>query len=428
MKNNMEFRQMKRFLTMFFGLTALCAAAAPEITVSDDLTVNVMDNAAPVKMTVKVAEYNESTTAPMVEVTNRETPFKLDPQIDRPGFAFIDLEIPGEQPDKPISKRIGFANRPEDVVRSSERPADFDEFWDSQLQRLAAVPLKVLEMKEVPIDDRNYADKLVCYDVKVACVDNVPVSGFLVMPRNAKPKSLPAVVTYQGAGVYSAGKMFSIAEAGAMVLDINAHGVPNGQPGEFYANLEKNELSGYYMRGIDDREKCYFLNMFLRVRRSLDFMKSLPEWDGKNLFVGGGSQGGLQSVVAAALDPDVTFAAPQAPWLCNNNASLERRNYPAWPGFVKAGDNGAPADPKIAETMRYFDAMNFAKRIKCEVFVTSGLLDTVCPPSGVFMMYNELSSDNRSWKIFDNETHAGPGLYQAGTDALIAKIKTVNGK
>ncbi|MDD4817352.1 MAG: acetylxylan esterase [Victivallaceae bacterium] len=419
---------MKCLLTLFSGLAALCAAAVTEITVGDDLTVNVTDGGTPAKAVVRVSEYNESAAAPIVRVTERETPFKLTPAVDRPGFVLWIMETPDGKENKTIDKRFGFANRPDKIVRSSERPADFDAFWDAQLKRLAAVPVKVLEMKEVPVEDKNYAEKMVCYDVKIACVDNVPVSGFLVMPRHAAPKSLPAVVTYQGAGVYSAGKMFRIAEAGAMVLDINAHGIENGRPGEFYANLEKNELSGYFLRGINDRNKCYFLNMFLRVRRSLDFMKTLPEWDGRNLFVGGGSQGGLQSVVAAALDPDVTFAAPQAPWLCNIAAVLEKRNYPSWPGFIKAGNNGAAADPAVADAMRYFDAVNFAGRVKCEVFVTCGLLDSTCPPSGIFMMYNELAGKNRSWKIFDGETHAGPGLYHAGTEALIAKIKTVSGK
>ena len=39
----------------------------------------------------------------------------------------------------------------------------------------------------------------------------------------------------------------------------------------------------------------------LRVMRSLQFVKSLPQWDGKNLQANGGSQGGLQTVWAAAL-------------------------------------------------------------------------------------------------------------------------------
>lgn len=47
--------------------------------------------------------------------------------------------------------------------------------------------------------------------------------------------------------------------------------------------------------------------MYLRVLRALDYVKTLPEWDGKNLIVIGSSQCGAQAIVAAALDPQVSL-------------------------------------------------------------------------------------------------------------------------
>jgi len=370
---------------------------------------------------LKVAVYNES--------LNDATQTTVDGQnatvtttLDRPGFVRIDVWANAEGAEKPVTKNIGVAFQPEDVTRFSPRPADFDDFWDAQLARLAAVPVVELERKPVEIPE-EYADDLVCYDIKVQCVDGTPVSGYLTMPKDAAPGSLPAVVTYHGAGVYSAGPLLDMARAGAVTFNVNAHGVENGREQEYYKELARGPLADYWFIGDNDREKAYFLGMFLRAKRALDYMKTLPEYDGKNLFVGGGSQGGAQAIVAAALDEDVVFATPEAPWLCGLDAKLHNRNFPGWPEFIKLDENGEPVDPAVPETLRYFDMVNFAPRINCKVSLTWGLVDYTCLPSGIMAMYSEISSTDKCWRMFENETHAGPKLYHAGSAALADHVK-----
>ncbi len=429
---------MKKCLIAAAAMLGFSLAAAPEIAINFDsakiyepgdklmLHIEARDGQASLPGPALIQQYTDSVGSPYFTERREELPAFIPFTCDRPGFVRFEMSIPDPAAPadeaKRIHKSVGAAFAPENIEPSTPRPDDFDAFWQRQLDRLAKVPMKELERVEVPVTEPEYAGKLVCYDVKVACVDEVPVSGYLIMPKGAAPKSLPAVITYQGAGVCSARKPFKIAIHGAMVLEINAHGIANGQPQEFYTKLDKSELANYYLRGNGDRDKCYFLGMFLRVKRSLEYMKSLPEWDGKNLMAGGGSQGGLQTVVAAALDKDVTFAAPQAPWLCDVSAPLERRLFSVWPGFVKLDADGNAADPAVVEAMRYFDAVNFAPRVTCDAFVTVGLTDYTCPPTGVMMMYNQLASKNKSWKMFPDENHAGPKLYQAGTDAIIARL------
>ncbi len=419
--------------------------AAPQINVQFDDTkeykvneslifnITVTDPDAEVKDGVlEVTSWNESTAAhPAKESLNytaKDGAIYVT-EVDRPGFVRLNFVLP--DPDnkdgQPLSvKIVGAAVEPGEIVRSDARPEDFDQFWSAQLDRLNQVPLKELERVEYSLAGTKYADTLVCYDIKVSCVDDVPVSGYLLMPKNAGAKSLPAVVTYQGAGVYDSTKNFDIAEAGAMALCINAHGILNGQPLEYYQNLGNGELAGYFLRDINDRNKCYFTNMFLRVKRSLEYMKSLPEWDGENLFVGGGSQGGTQTIVAAALDDDVNFAAPQAPWMCYLSNKLTGRNFAGWPVWYTVDENGQPTDPEVVETLKYFDMVNFASRIDCEMYVTIGLVDDVCLPSGIMAMLAETESDDKSYQIFPNENHSGPQLYHTGNQKLIEKVKAVN--
>lgn len=49
----------------------------------------------------------------------------------------------------------------------------------------------------------------------------------------------------------------------------------------------------------------------------MDFLCSLPDWDGKNVIVTGGSQGGALTLVTAALNEKVTMCAPFYPALCD---------------------------------------------------------------------------------------------------------------
>ena len=38
------------------------------------------------------------------------------------------------------------------------------------------------------------------------------------------------------------------------------------------------------------------------------------------------------------------------------------------------------------------DTVNMAKRVKCRTFITAGLGDYICPPSGVSLLYNNLKA------------------------------------
>src|SRR5262249_36550651 len=183
------------------------------------------------------------------------------------------------------------------------------------------------------------------FDVQVECVGK-PVSGYFGRPKDAKPKSLPAILFVHGAGVRSASlgsTHWSTLEGGMLSFDINAHGIPNGKPEEFYKALSDGELKGYPSFGREDREQCYFKGMFLRLIRAIDFLTAQPEWDGKTLIVYGSSQGGFQAFAAAGLDARVTFICAGVPAGCDHTGTVVNR-INGWPKIVPLDDQGNP-DP-----------------------------------------------------------------------------------
>ena len=114
-----------------------------------------------------------------------------------------------------------------------------------------------------------------------------------------------------------------------------------------------------------DPEKAFFNGMVFRVLRAMEYLKSRPEWNGKDLTAEGGSQGGLQTMWAAALDQDVTVAKPGITWCCDLAGTTKKGRY--------FGGWRIPYVPAID----YYDPVFMAKRIKtARVEITrAGLCD-----------------------------------------------------
>ena len=353
-------------------------------------------------------------------------PLLCETSLDKPGWIQVRAMLLDEN-GKPFLKNkkvimagAGAMVEPEKIKAGCEEPADFKKFWDDQKAALARIPVKA-ERTEVPLE-RKYEGKFKCYDVKVACVDNVPVSGYLTIPVAAEKRKYPAVVYYYGAGVASANKHV---RHNAISFAVNAHGILNGQPDEYYKKLYANELYRYYIKDMDSRDKFYFKNMYLRVVRALDYVKTLPEWDGRNLIVLGSSQGGAQAIVAAALDPQVSLCLSAVPALCDHCGNLAGRQ-PGWPRLFSVR-NGVPTNRKVAEVSRYYDNVNFAKYIKAPVYMTAGMIDTTCVPTSVYAAYNNLpAGTEKHMTIHPTEGHVGknPAGYQVMNEILKQAGKT----
>jgi cephalosporin-C deacetylase len=315
----------------------------------------------------------------MISITNGKG--TVSSKLDRPGFLLLKATM-GK-----TTALAGAGYEPLKIPPSLPVPEDFDDFWNAQKMTLAKVPLNpTLTSVKAP------AEGIEAFDVQVECIGK-PVSGYFGRPKDAKPKSLPAILFVHGAGVRSASlgsTQWALREGGMLAFDINAHGIPNGQPAEFYEALNQGELKDYRAAGRQDRETCYFKGMFLRLIRAIDFLVSQPEWDGKTLIVYGSSQGGFQAFAAAGLDHRVSFICAGVPAGCDHSGNVVDR-ISGWPKLVPLAADGQP-DPLSLQTSRYFDCVNFATRAKCRgAAVTVGFIDTTCPATSVYAAYNALT-------------------------------------
>ena len=341
-------------------------------------------------------------------------PVTLTESMYKPGF--LRCRVTFRTPDKKIISAVAEAGvSPLEIGLSLPVPKDFDMFWSDQKKQLSAV---AMNPKLVSVKSPN--ENLECFDVKVNCLGGAPVSGYFARPKNAKPKTLPIVLWVHGAGVRSSSQGNAVTGASAKMLsmDINAHGIPNGEPAEFYRELSAGKLNNYRYVGRENREESYFRGMYLRLVRAIDFLTSQPEWDGKIVAVIGHSQGGGQSLVAGGIDDRVTFIAPGVPAICDHSGRASKR-INGWPKLVPTGANGKP-DAKILEASRYVDAVNFASRCKADAIMSVGFIDGVCPPTTCYAAYNQLQGK----KQVINEPlmgHAAPAHIREAFFAAILK-------
>lgn len=312
---------------------------------------------------------------------------------------FVQLFVAFEHKGKKLETGCGAGFSVTKLKPSMETPDDFHEFWRSKKALLKQIPLKskwqaITHTSHPELHSYSHqtfvksdiSDVDVFY-VTVDCLGN-PVEGVLTLPKSRQKGSCPVVLGVHGAGVVPAQPHNFLAQAkkGAILFEINAHGLPNTKQEKFYVDLFANELFEYKKINCRDRNEYYFLKVFLRMLRGLEFLKELPEWDGKRVFIRGSSQGGAQAIAGAYLDQDVTGFIATVPGFCDHTAAMVERE-PGWPNLAPFEKNKKP-DPKIIECMRYYDSVNFLKNTKAEGFFSASFLDTVCKPTSIYVAYN----------------------------------------
>ncbi|MBQ9500706.1 MAG: acetylxylan esterase [Lentisphaeria bacterium] len=354
--------------------------------------------------------------APRTETVPAEKGFAAELSLEEPGWAYVTFQL--RDPRKGDAALLlrgerttagtGIVLEPHKLRPVRPEPPDFDAFWRANRAELAETPLTVLEKKPVP-PPADAGEPVACFDMKLACAGPRPVSGYLCVPQTGSGR-YPAILCLDGAGVHDSGKL---AFPGAVTLTINAHGIANGQPEAYYRDLEQGALKDYPLSGADDRNTICFRYMFLRVLRALEYLKTLPEWNGRDLVVRGSSQGGAQALFGAAMDRDVTLAVTFVPAMCDfAGCFASPRRTGGWPRPY--GPDGK--DPARRSAWDHYDLVNFARRITCRTFVSAGLADTTCPPTSVFCMFGALAAKEKHIEIHRDMGHFARN--DAGSTAL----------
>ncbi len=278
---------------------------------------------------------------------------------------------------------VGAAVDPTKIPMSTPRPADFDAFWDGKLAAQAQVPINA---KLTPVETDVPDVELSIFELDAL---GSHAHGYVAKPTTEG--RFPAVVQLQYAGVYALNARAAAQRAsqGWLMINVDSH---DKLPSDPTGNVPR----GYQAVGNTNRETSYFLNMYLRDSRVLDYLMTRPDWDGKTIVLMGGSMGGQQSLALAGLRPErISAVLVCVPAGADANGDLHGRKagYPNW-----------PADkPDVMTTGLYFDTVNFASRIKAPVMAGMGFIDTISPPAGVWTALNQIAGPVEALPMIESE-------------------------
>ena len=298
---------------------------------------------------------------------------------DVPGFMTFtaNVRIDGEQ----YTNYINLAFDPLRIQPTTTLPEDFMSWWQAELKKAEQVPLMPVFKHEPGMSNGKADVYMVHFQNHKA---GSYIYGMLTVPKT--PGKHAAVVEYPGAGIhkFQSGNM-AWADSDIVCLQIGIHGIPLDMEAEVYQNLTNGGMANYAYLGLEHRDNYYYRRVFLGAAKAVDFLKSLDYVDSTRIGVYGGSQGGLLSLVVAALKPEVRCVSAAYPAMCETAGSRYERAE-GWPRlFVwrKGTDT-----PQIRDVVRYFDAVNFARFVTQDIQFIQGYNDHVCMPTTTFSAYN----------------------------------------
>lgn len=395
-----------------FAITAVPAnaqarVAAVQVRVAPDHPDWTYRTGEPAKFTLTVTADNEPLTGATVR-------YKVGPEmlpasektaalpagglvidggtLAEPGFlrCIVTVEVNGK-----IYRGLATAGfSPEKLQPTQTDPADFESFWQAGREELAKISL---EARRTLLPE-ECTDTLNVYQVSFRNTgawgkNNSRIYGILCIPK--APGSYPAVLGVPGAGVRPYHGLKELAARGLITLQIGIHGVPVNLAQEVYEQLAGGALNAYYNMNLGDCTDYYYRRVYLGCLRANDFLVTLPEYDGKNLLVTGGSQGGQLAIVTAALDSRVKALAAFFPAYCDVTGYLHGRAG-GWPHMFRANSaTGAAsryATPEKIAVTGYYDTVNFARRLKVPGIFAWGYNDETCPPTSMFVAYNIITA------------------------------------
>lgn len=339
-------------------------------------------------------------------VTLKDGTMKWTGEMKTPGF--YRLKVIAHVGNKNYEGLCTAAFSPEKVQPYAQEPKDFDAFWKKALDEARQNdlnPTKVLLSerctKDVNVYEISYNNNR--WGSKMYGILSIPV----------KPGKYPALLRVPGAGVRPYSGDSYTAAGKCIVLEIGVHGVPVTMEQKIYDDLANGALQGYWATNLDDPNRNAYKRIVTGAVRGVDMIASLDEWDGKTLGVTGASQGGFLSLAVAALDKRVTFLGAIHDAMCDYEAEIHGVAG-GWPHYFYKEDKSfgaAGKEQKLSEIekarvegARYYDGVNFARRITVPAWFSFGYNDEVVPPTSAYGLYNTIQAP-KSLSVYQMTGH-----------------------
>jgi cephalosporin-C deacetylase len=304
--------------------------------------------------------------------------------------------------DKPLPELFEYRGR-------NPRPADFDAYWAGALRELDATD-PCPELTPNPLLATRHAE---CFDLRFTGVGGARIYAKYIRPRSAAgpaPERHPAVLQFHGYSQHSGDWLDKLgwAAEGFCYAAMDCRG--QGGRSEDNGQVKGTTLRGHIIRGLDDPDprRLAFRQIFLDAAQLARVVLARPEVDGGRVGAFGASQGGALALVCAALEPRIRRIAPVYPFLCDYQRVWEldcaKDAYEELRLYFRHHDPRHERVQAIFTKLGYIDVQHLAPRVRAEVLMFTGLMDTICPPSSQFAAYNALTG-RKDVVVYPDFTH-----------------------
>lgn len=304
--------------------------------------------------------------------------------------------------DMPLAKLKRYRGR-------NPKPADFERYWDRALKEMRAVDQQVELVKsdfQTPVAD--------CFDLYFTGVRQARIHAKYIRPRNC-PKPHPAVLIFHG---YSGNAgdwcdKLNYAALGFSVAALDCRG--QGGQSEDTGGIKGTTYRGHIIRGLNDRpDQLLFRHIFLDTAQLARIVMGLPEVDAGRVGAMGSSQGGGLTLACGALEPRIRRAVPIVPFLSDYRRvwemDLAKSAYEELQIYFRLFDPRHECEEEVFRRLGYIDVQHLASRIRARVLMGTGLMDTICPPSTQFAVFNKIRSP-KAMVLYPDFGHEGlPGF------------------
>ncbi len=298
--------------------------------------------------------------------------------------------------DLPLPELRRYAGR-------NPRPLDFDAYWNRALAELATVDPRA-ELQPAAFS----APGCECFDLWFTSVGGARIYAKFARPMGPGPH--PVVLQFHGYSMNS-GDWFDklgwpAAGRAIAAMEVRGQGGKSEDPG----GVKGTTLRGHIVRGLDDPnpDNLAFRQIFLDTVQLARVVMDLPGTDRKRVSCWGQSQGGALALACAALEPRIRRCAPVFPFLCDYRRVWEmdqaKDAYFELTNFFRLFDPRHEREEEIFTKLGYIDCQHLAPRLKAEVLMFTGLMDTICPPSSQFAAYNKITA-NKDVVIYPDYAH-----------------------
>lgn len=299
--------------------------------------------------------------------------------------------------DKPLPELYEYRGR-------NPRPADFEAYWATALKELDGVDPRPELIRNEGLTTRFCES----FDLWFTGVGGARIYAKYQRPKGRK--SCPAVLFFHGYSAHSGDwceRLGYVAE-GFCVAALDCRG--QGGRSEDVGGVKGTTLRGHIVRGLDDPDpqKLLFRSIFLDTVQLARVVMAFDEVDPGCLGAAGGSQGGALTLACAALEPRIRRAYSIFPFLCDYQRvwemDLAQHAYEELRMFFRLHDPLHAREQAIFERLGYIDCQYLAPRIRAEMHMAIGLMDSICPPSTQFAAYNRITS-NKDLTIYPDFGH-----------------------